>query len=427
MRVLITNSLVLAAISLAPSASAAPYTATSSVDSYGSYSNSTALAQGPGPSSVPSTLYPCGCTLGLSRPVSPLDVQNGEVVHLQSMYGDDAFGNTFGRVADLFRTIGMNTISEGIPITEVQKVLDQLRDELDDAADRVVPADRPTSPLPSRSLEDRQSVNPLATLHNLPGLGAALDTVLNLLKNPTTPLTDLQKQVIAEFQSTIDVAANVPVKPEVLPLGHQSRSVEESSQENTLSSFEGVSDLDSDLSSVTRLIDSLGVTNGNPLDDFQKQKLSELQAAIAKVTQNVKARVPPVHTEHAREDHEDWDHHDHDPHRDAHRPHDQHKDDDKPWEAHKDDNRSRDVHEDDNKPHDAHKDDQQPHDVHKGGRKSPDVHKEDHSVHSANREGYRCREPREGQRNERHKWDDCTHRKNGQDRDGDSSLLKINL
>ena len=60
MRVLITNSLVLAAISLAPSVSAAPYTTTSSVDSYDSDPNLTMLVQDSGPSSVPSTLYPYG-------------------------------------------------------------------------------------------------------------------------------------------------------------------------------------------------------------------------------------------------------------------------------------------------------------------------------------------------------------------------------
>ncbi|KAF9651406.1 hypothetical protein BDM02DRAFT_3110857 [Thelephora ganbajun] len=72
MRVLITNSLVLAAISLAPSASAAPYTTTtSSVESYESYPNSTAIAQDSGPSSVPSMFCPYGRTIHLSRPTSP--------------------------------------------------------------------------------------------------------------------------------------------------------------------------------------------------------------------------------------------------------------------------------------------------------------------------------------------------------------------
>ena len=68
MRVLITNSLVLAAISLAPAVAAAPY-AGSSVDSYESYPNSTALAQGSDPSSVPSMLFPYRRAIRLSHHV----------------------------------------------------------------------------------------------------------------------------------------------------------------------------------------------------------------------------------------------------------------------------------------------------------------------------------------------------------------------
>ena len=414
MRVLITNSLVLAAISLAPAVSAAPYAATSSVDSYDSYPNATVLSQDSGPSSAPGMLYPYGRITTFSHSASSLGVRRDEVIHVQSLYDASPFGRIFGPVADLFGTIGMNTISDSIPLTEAQKtVLDQLHNALDGAAGNVIaqlPANLPLSSLSSRSLEDRELVNPLALL------GPALDPVSDLLSavglgsNPAAPLTDLQKQVIAKLQTAIgnavgDVTATVPVKLDALPFGHQSRSVEERSLPDILSAVTQVSVLSSVLKPVLGLINSLDIANGTPLNDGQKLVLSKLQEAIAEAAQNIQSRVAPVHIEHAREEHEHLDHH-HDPHRD---------------------DRSHDEHKADRKFHDAHKDDHKPQDVHKADHKSPDAHKEDHKVQSANREGDHCREPRDGQRDGGHKWDDCEYHEGGKDRDGDSPLLKINL
>jgi hypothetical protein len=419
MRVLITNSLVLAAISLAPVASAAPYTTASSVDSYDSYPNSTTLAQDSGPSAVPSMLYPYGRTINLSRPTSPLDARRDEIIHVQSLYDGSPFGSVFGPIAGLFGTIGMNTISDNVPLTEVQKtVLDKLHDALNDAAGSVIanlPANHPLSPLSSRSLEDREVVNPLEILGSLPILGSSLAPVRDLLlgvgigPNSAGPLTDLQKQVIARLQTAIgnavgDVTAHVPVKLDILPFGHQSRSIEERSLEDILSLVNHVPFLSSLLSPVTGLISSLGVPNGAPLNDAQKQLLSQLQAAIAAAAQNVESHIPSIHIEHAREEHEHWAHDNHhDPHMDGH-----------------------DAHKDDRKPQDVHKDDHQPQDVHEDDHKSPNAHEGDREVQSVDREGDRGREPRDGQRDERHRWDDWKHR-DGKGRDGKSSLLGINL
>ena len=430
MRVLITNSLVLAAISLAPSASAAPYTttATSSIDAYESYPNSTALAQESGPSSAPSTLCPYRRSFNLSRPTSPTDVRRDEIIHVQSLYDGSPFGNVFGPVANLFGTIGMNAISESIPLTEDQKtVLEQLHDALKDAAGSVlvhIPAGHPVSPLSSRSLEDRQIQNPLATLGSLPVLpGNTLAPLSDLLatvgigKSPTTPLTDLQKEVIAKLQAAIsnvvgDVTASVP-KLAILPLGHQARSVEERSLGNIITAIDRVPFLSSALSPILSVINSIGVTDGTPLDDFQKQALSELHAAVSVVVEDIKAHASTVHIEHTREEHEHWDHHDHDPHRDDHRSHDEHKDRGKPWDEHKESGKSWDEHKDDTRPRDAHKDLDEPHDTHKDDQKLHGAHKDGHSD--------RCQEPRDGQS------DDCKHHKDGKDRDEDSSLLKISL
>lgn len=438
MRVLITNSLVLAAISLAPSASAAPYTTTSSVDAYESYPNSTAVAQESGPSSVPSMLYPYGRTLNLSRQPSPLDVRRDEIIRVQSLYDQSPFGNVFGPVADLFGSIGMNTISDNMPFTEAQKaVLDQLHNALHDAAGSVVahlPASLPISPLASRSLEDRQIPNPLSTLGNLPEMGNSLTPLSDLLSSvgigmtPTTPLTDLQKQVIAKLQIAIskavgDVTATVP-RLGVLPFSHQARSVEERSLGDIVSIVNQVPSLSSLLAPATNLIGDLGILNGTPLSDVQKEALSKLQAAIAEAVQDIKAHVPTIHIEHTREEREHWDHHDH--HRDSHRddhPHGEHKESDKLWEEHKDENRSRDEH----KPHDAHKDDHLPHNFYEDGHKSPDAHKEDHGGQNAHREGDHCREPRDGQWDDSHKSDDCKHHRNGKDGDEGSFPLKISL
>ena len=437
MRVLITNSLVLAAISLVPSASAAPYTTTSSVDSYDSYPNSTVLAQESGPSSVPSMLYPYRHTLNLSRsrPALPLDVRRDEIIHVQSLYDGSPFGNVFGPVADLFGTIGMNTISDSIPLTEAQKtVLDQLHDALNGATSNVIahlPATHLLSPLSSRSLEDHQVPNPLATLGSLPVLGDTLAPVLDFLSSveigtdPTATLTDDQKLLIAKLRTAIhDAVATVTSTARgAIAVISKPRSLEERSLEDVMAIINQVPILSSALSPVTTLIHSLGFTNGLPPDDVQKLALARLQAEIAKVTQNIEASLPSVHIEHTREEHEHWDHHHHHgSHREEHDSHDSHKDHDKSWDEHKghgkswgerkDDDRSRDVRKDYNKPHDTHED----------GHKSPDVHKDDdHNPQNANQAGDRCREPRDGQ------WGDCRHFKDGKDRDEDPSLLKISL
>ena len=449
MRVLITNSLVLAAITLVPSASAAPYT-TSSVDAYESYSNSTVPAQESGPSSVPSMLYPYGRTLNLSRLASPLGVRRDEIIHVQSLYDGSPFGDVFGPVAHFFDTIGMNTISDNMPLTEAQKAdLDQLHDALNDAAGSVIahlPANHPLLPLSSRSLEDRQIPNPLATLGSLSNLGNSLSPVSDFLSsvgieaNPTTPLTDFQKQVIAKVLAAINTAVeNVAVNDprlSVLPFSHQARSVEERSLENILSTVGGDSLLSSLLQPVTDLISSLGVLGGTPLDGVQTEALSRLQVAIAEAVQNIEPRAHTVHIEHTRGEHERWDHHDNhqDPHRGDHHSQDEHKDRNKSWDEHKESGKSSDKpkesgkpldkpkesgkpldeHKDENKPRDTPK----PHDVHKDDHKPHDVHKEDHDAH---RGGDRCRESRDGQR------DDCKYRKDGKDKDEDSSLRKISL
>jgi len=457
MRVLITNSLVLAAISLAPSASAAPYT-TSSVDAYEPYSNSTVPAQESGPSSVPSMLYPYGRTLTLSRLASPLGVRRDEIIHVQSLYDGSPFGDVFGPVAHFFDTIGMNTISDNMPLTETQKAdLDQLHQALNDAAGSVIahlPATNPLSPLSSRSLEDRQLPNPLSTLGSLPNLGNSLAPISDFLSsagieaNPTTPLTDFQKQVIAKVLAAINTAVqNVAVNDprlSVMPFNHQARSVEERSLENILSTVGGDSLLSSVLRPVTDLIGSLNVLDGTPLDGVQKEALSELQAAIAEAVENIEPRAHTVHIEHTRGEHEHWDHHDNhqDPHGDDHHSQDEHKDRDKSLDEHKEPGKPLDKHKESGKPSDEPKESGKPLDEHKESSKpsdkqkesgkpldehkdenkprdtpkSPDVHKDDHDAH---RGGDRCRESRDGQR------DDCKHHKDGKDRDEDSSLLKI--
>jgi len=449
MRVLITNSLVLAAISLAPSASAAPYS-TSSVDAYESYPNSTMPAQEAGPSSVPSMLYPYGRTLNFSRFTSPLDARRDEVIHVQSLYDGSPFGDVFGPVAHFFDTVGMNTISDNIP--DAQKViLDQLHNALNDAAESVIthlPANHPLSPLSSRSLEDRQVPNPFSTLGSLPGLGnitplSDLLSHIGIGPNPTTPLTDLQKQVIAKLETAIsnavgNVAADVPSVPRlgVLPFSHQARSVEERSLGDIFSMIGQVPALDSALRPATNLIASLGILDGTPLDDVQKEALSRLQAAIAVAVQDIETHAHTVHIEHTRRDHGHWDHHDHhhDSHSDDHHSHDEHKDRDKSWDDHKEPGKSWDEHKDENrardahKPHDVHRDDHGPHHVHKDDHdvhwddhKPHHVHKDGQDVQNAHREGDRCREPRDGQ------WDDCKHHEDGKDKDDDPSLLKISL
>ena len=421
MRVLITNSLVLAAISLAPSASAAPYSAISSVDSYDSYPNSTAVAQDPGSSSVPSMLYPYGRTITISRPTSPLDVRRGEVIHIESLYDGSPFGNVFGPVADLFNSMGMTTISDSTPLTDAQKlVLGQLENALNGAAGSVIahlPANLPL-PVSPRSLEDRQIPDPLAVLSGLPFVGGILAPISDLLSsaglgsNSATSLTDTQKQVVDKLQTAIlnavgTVAANIPV----LPLSHQSRSVEERSLEDIISFAGNAPILGRILAPAIALMKSTGVTNGTPLNDAQKLVLSRLQDAIAGAAKNIQYTV---HTEHARGEPEHWtqDHHN-DPHPHSH--------DDR-----KDDHGSQDDRKNDHGSQDTREDDHGSQDVREDGRGSPEARKEDRDAQRADRGGNRCREPRDGQRDEMDRWDDWRHRGDGRDRD-EESLLKINL
>lgn len=403
MRVLITNSLVLAAISLAPSASAAPYTATSSIDSYDSYPNSTIVAQDSSPSSVS-------------------NVRRDDDVHTESFYDASPFG-MFKSFADLFGNVGLNAIADNVPLTEAQKIaLGQLG--FTSAVDGVV-ARLPVNPLlphPSRSLEDPQLVNLLATLNSNPPLASAFVSLSRFLSSdgpgagPTASLADLRKQVLEKIQTSISSAVEdgaAKAKLDLVHFSREPRSVEERSLGDLPSLFGQLPSLVSQLpstvlSNIENIIHSL-FASGIPLDDVHKEALAKLQDAI-------KAQVSTVHIEHSREEHGHWDHHDHEPHGDDRHSHEEHKHDHQPWDAHKDDNKPRDGHEDDHKPHGAHKDGHQPHDSHK-----------DPNVHSADREGDRCREPRDGQRDERHKWDDCRHRKDGQGKDEDRSLLKISL
>ena len=389
MRVLITNSLVLAAISLAPAASAAPYTMASSVDSYDSYPNSTVLAQDSGPSSIPSMLYPYGRTITLSHPTSPLDVRRDDIIQVESLYDASPFGSVFGPVAALFNTMQMNAISDSIPPTETQKdVLDELRKRLQGVADNILGQLRsnlPPSPLSPRSLEDPQMVNPPAALGSLP-----LENVLDLLSrfgikpDPASPLN-------------------------TLPFSHQSRSVEKRPLGEVVSAIEGNSIMATTLSPVLHLITSTGVLDGTSPNDVRELVLSLLPKEIAAVVREIESQT--VHIEHTREEHEDWAHHDHhDPHTDDYKSHDHHN---------KDDHKSQDEHE----PQDVHKSQ----DVHKEGHRSPDVRKEDHDVHGANRGGDRCREQRDGQRDGRNGRDDWKHHKDGKDKSKQSSLLNIDL
>ena len=418
MRVLITNSLVLAAISLAPSASAAPFTTSSSVDSYDSYPNST-LAQDSGSSSVPSMLYPYGRTITLSRPTSPLDVRRDEVIDAEPPYDESSFGGSFRSIADLFNSMGMDAGPDKTSPAEVPKtVLDQLHGAPSDKVGTVLaplPADLPVSPPSPRSLEDRQIPDPLALLGSLPLLGNIILPVKDLITSMRLgagPVTDTQKQLFDKLQTEIKnvvggVAAKVPV--DVLPFGHQSRSVEERSLEGVSPPISppisppvgSVPALSSVLSPIAALLGSLGPTDGSPMNEAQKLVLSRLQNPIAEVVKNFKDRVPSVHIEHARGEAENWaqDRHN-DPHKDDHRSHDAHGD---------------------------RKDGPGPQDVREDGHRSPDVRKEDRDAQRTDRGGNRCREPRDGQRDERDRWDDWRHHGDGKGRDEDSSLLKINL
>jgi hypothetical protein len=449
MRVLITNSLVLAAISLAPAASAAPYTTTTSgVDTLEAHPNSTVFAQNSGPSSIPSMLYPYGRILNLSRPTSPLDARRDEIIRVQSLYDHSSpFGDVFGPVAKLFGNIGMNTISDEMPLSDAQKVvLDKLHDALNDAAGGVMaqfPASRPLSSLSSRSLEDHQLPNPLSTVGSLSLLSDSLSRVSDFLSsvgipsNPATPMDDRQKQIVANIQNAIidavgNAVAGAP-RPGVSPFSHKDRSIEERSLDS-IASLIDQSTVGPVLKPITSIIASLGISDGRPLNDAKMQAMSQLQAAVAKAVEDIETNTATVHIQHTREDQDHRDHHDEHraPHKDDHNPHDQdgdrrkphgeHKDHDKswdehqepgkPWEERKDAKWFRDADKDDHRLHDVRKDDYKPHGAHEDGHKSPD----DHDDHGPHQEGDHCRE--HGQ------WHDCKHHKDG---DEDSSLIKINL
>ena len=412
MRVLITNSLLLAAISLVPSASAAPQLTASSVDPFEAHIVPTALAQDPGAPSVPSMLYPYGRTIHLSHRTLPLDVRRDEVIHVESLYDESPFGNIFGPLARAFDIMGMNAFSENMPLTEAQKTfLDTLRDNLGVATDNVVarlPAKLPLSPLPSRSLEDHQFGNPLTCASSLSVLGDPFARLSQFVSsvvgaNPPDTLTDAKKQAIAKIQAAIDNgildASDVLKLTAGLPLNH-ARSVEQGSLENLFAKLRGVPLLGTTLQPVTDFVEELGVlgaADGSHLSDIQKQGISEIQAAVAKVAQMMEDRVPDVHIQHTREEHQRWDHNDHQPHHE-HNPGDHSRD--------------------------AHKDDQNPRDQSKDRHMSPDTRTEDRSAHGHGREGDHCWEPRDGQWR---KSDNCGHHNDGKDWRGDSSLLNINL
>ena len=339
----------------------------------------------------------------------------------------------------------MNTISDKIPLTDAQKVvLDQLHDVLNDAAGSVIaqfPPNRPLSSLSSRSLEDRQVANPLSTLGSLSVLSNSLARVSDLFSsvgipsNPTTPMNEVQKRIIAKLQTaiinTVQEALNDVPKTGVLPFNHPGRSIEERSLDNIVAMI-NQSPVGSVLGPVTSAIDLFGILNGTPLDDAKIQAMSRLQAAVAKAVQEIETNTATVHIEHAREEHGHRDHHDE--HRGSHKddhnpqdqdedhgkPHDEHKDRDKSWEEHQESGKPWEEHKDAKWSRDVHKDDHKPYDAHKDGHKSPD----DHDDHGAHQEGDHCRKPRDGQRADKHQWHDCKHHKDG---DEDSSLIKINL
>lgn len=378
MRVLTTNSLILAAISLVPSVSAAPHTG-SSVDSY---SNLAALAQDPGPSSIP-------------------NVRRDEVISAESLYGS-SFEGVFGPVADLFKTIGMNSISNDMPLTEEQeKVLGALHERLDDAVSHMSPH-LPLSAPASRSLQENQLVDPPAPLNSLYVMGDRITRLLqviatlNIQENPTTPLSDVQKNFIQKFGTAIDdvvqdVTSFVP-KPDVMPLDH-AHSVQKRSLQNLIPNIGSVPLIGSVLERITGLLRSSSIMDGGPLNDVQEQALlskvkAEVIEAVQKVKEEFKEEVSTVHIEHTREEHEDCDHHD------------------------------------DHHSHDEHKRDSKPHGAHRNSHKSPDTQSEDRHTHGSDRGGDHCREPRDGYWDER---EDCGHHNNGKDRNEDSSLLKISL
>ena len=450
MRVLITNSLVLAAISLAPAVAAAPYAATSSVGSYESYPNSTVLAQASGHASIPSTLCPFGRTIRFSHRVSLLDARRDGVINIESLYDAFPFGNIFGPVANLFGATGMDTISENTIPTEEQKiVLDKLHDAFAEVASRF-PADiSPSPPLP-RSVEDVQVVDPSAPLSSLPVLHEVVTRIGQLLSSagvpvdPTAPRTELQKQVVENLRVSLtaiveDLAAKFP-QLDVLPLNplDHVRSVQERSMQSIVSDLDRVS-LGWVFEPVTSILSSLPLTNGVLSNDL-KQEVSGIQAEIAKAVQDVIEQIKDdskvVHIEHSREEQDrshNQDHH-HEPHGNDHHSHDEHKHDGEHREgnnesrdAQKDNNKPHGAPKDDNRPHDAHKDGNKPHDAHKDGRKSPETHVEDRHTDGPGREGDRCREPRDAQWGEKQKWDDCRHHHDGKDRNEDPALLKIGL
>ncbi|KAF9778145.1 hypothetical protein BJ322DRAFT_1093273 [Thelephora terrestris] len=456
MRVSITNALVLTAIYLVSFVSGAPH-AGSSVDSNESYPNSTTVAQGSGTSSSPN---------------APRD----EAFSVESFYDNGASKHFFEPLADFFKNIGVNTMSDHMPPTEEQNIplsqeqkadIGQLHQVLSGVVKDVTSDLRsniPVSPPVSRSLGDAQLVNLPASCDIPPVLG---ETVVHLSqtlmamgigKDPTTPLTDVQKQMVAKIKVAIGdivkgVAANAPEHGALpLPFNH-ARSVPELPQGiNALT--DPVKFLDTLLDPLRNLVD--GATQGKLPVEKAQEMLSRFDTAITEANRKVMDRdsASTVHIQNTREEHERWDHH-HDQHRDGH--HDQHMDDhhDKHMdehhdqrmvdhhvhhelhrdehhhdhhEPHRDHHQSHDNQEHDNKSWEAHKgddksggaqqDDGNTHNAREDGRKSPDAHSKDRHAHSPGRDGDHCRGSR----------DECKHHHDdGKDRKEDPALLKISL
>ena len=401
MRVLITNSLVLAAISLAPSVSAAPYTPTSAVGFHEHFPNSTVFNQVPGTSPVPSTLHRNGRTIELSHP--RLDFRRDEVIHVESLYDSTTSGNFFKPVADLFKNIGMNVMSDNPPPTE-KALLTKLHDELDNFVTELSP------PVP-RSLEGIQTVDLPAPLNSLSVLGAPLFRIVDLLTppgiegDPTASLTDRQKQLAEKLRTVLgtvleDVGTGIP-SPGALPLNNP-RSFEERSLESIVSDITRVSFLDWALAPVTGFMSTHGLTDGNPLDDAKKALLSKVQAGVVKVVQKIQDGSNTVRIQHNREEHEHLDHDDqhHDPHRDDHHSHDEHKYDGESGE-------------DNDKPRQRQKGDGKPHDAHKDGREHPAIRAQQPESHSDGRHSHGEHE-HDGKHSEDSNWS-----RHGQKDDGE--------
>ena len=297
MRVLITNSLVLAAISLAPAVSAAPYTTSSSVDSYESYPNSTAFAQSSGTSSVPSMLYPYGRTIHLSHHVPRLDARRDEIIHVESLYDSSPFGHFFGPVADLFRTMGMETISDTAPPTEAQKaVLDKLHEALSDAVSKL-PVKPPVSPPVPRSLEDVRLVNPPAPISSLSILGGPVDRILEIFSSvgigadPPVHPTEAQKVVLDKLHEALaDAVSKLPVEPPV------PRSLEDVRLVSPPAPIDSLSLLGGPVDRILEIFSSVGIGANPPVHptDVQEQVLEKLRTVLGTAMEAVDVPKPGV-------------------------------------------------------------------------------------------------------------------------------------